>query len=90
MPSQQRRRGDEEDLPRRAGKHDPIPRLEIGTVHLTAQYGQLMTKHHDLGRFGPVTAAQQEQELKDTPEDEVKEGPRHRQQDARDLIMLEP
>lgn len=49
-----------------------------------------MTKHHDLGRFGPLTAAQQEQELKDTPEDEVKEGPRHRQQDARDLIMLEP
>lgn len=49
-----------------------------------------MAKHHDLDRFGPITAAQQDQELKDTPEDEVEGGPEHRQQDARDLIMLEP
>ncbi|MGI5490311.1 hypothetical protein [Microtetraspora malaysiensis] len=48
-----------------------------------------MTKHHDLGRLGPITAAQQDQELKDTPENEVEGGPRHRQQDAGALIMLE-
>ncbi|GAA3664225.1 hypothetical protein GCM10022224_030310 [Nonomuraea antimicrobica] len=36
------------------------------------------------------TATQQDQELKDTPEDEVEGRPQHRQQDARDLIMLEP
>ncbi|WP_218011175.1 hypothetical protein [Herbidospora mongoliensis] len=82
MPAQQGRGGDEEDIPRRAGKqprqsreHDPISRLEIGTVHLTAQYGQLMTKHHDLGRLGPITATQQDQELEDTPEDEVEKEP---------------
>ncbi|WP_218011064.1 hypothetical protein [Herbidospora mongoliensis] len=37
-------------------EHDPIPRLKIGTVHLTAQHGDLMTKHHDLSRLGPITA----------------------------------
>ncbi|MEV4579540.1 hypothetical protein AB0K16_40460 [Nonomuraea jabiensis] len=47
-----------------------------------------MTKHHDLSRFGPITATQQDQELKDTPEEEIEGRPQHRQQDARDLIML--
>lgn len=42
------------------------------------------------GLLGPVIATQQDQELKDTPEDEGEGGPRHRQQDAQDLIMLKP
>ncbi|GAA3700760.1 hypothetical protein GCM10022224_078260 [Nonomuraea antimicrobica] len=92
------RRGNEEDIPRRARKqprqgreHNPIPRMEIKPLHLTAQYGgNLVAKHHDLRRLGPITATQQDQELKGTPEDEVEGRPQHRQQDARDLIMLEP
>jgi hypothetical protein len=44
-----------------------------------------MTKHHDLGRLGPIIAAQQDQELKDTVEDEAEGEPRHRQQNAREI-----
>jgi hypothetical protein len=48
-------------VPRQGREHDPIPRLEIGPVHWAAQHGDLMTKHHDLGRLGPITATQQDQ-----------------------------
>ena len=46
-------------------------------VHLTAQNGDLMPERENLDLPGLVTAPEQDQELEETTEDEVEEGPQH-------------
>lgn len=53
--------------------------MEIGPVHLTAEYRDLMPQREDLDLLGPVTTPEQDHELKDTTEEEVEEGPGHEQ-----------
>ena len=50
----------------------------IGPVHLTAQNGDLMPERENLDLPGLVTAPEQDQELEETTEDEVEEGPQHK------------
>ena len=55
----------------------PSPRS--GPVHPAAQHGDLMPEREDLDLLGPVTAPEQDQELKDTAEDQVQDRPEHEQ-----------
>ena len=50
----------------------------IGPVHLTAQNGDLMPERENLDLPGLMTAPEQDQELEETTEDEVEEGPQHK------------
>ena len=52
----------------------------IGPVHLnlTAENGDLMPERENLDLPGLVTAPEQDQELEETTEDEVEEGPQHK------------
>ena len=86
VPAQQSRWGHEENAPRPAGQqprerrqHHPVPVAQIGPVHPAAQHGHLMPEHEDLNLLGPVTSRKQDQELKDTTEDEVRDRPGHEQ-----------
>jgi hypothetical protein len=66
-------------MPRQYGQQETIPVVEIRPVHLTTQDSDLMPKRKDLDLLGPVTTPEQNQELEDTTEDEVEEGPEHKQ-----------
>jgi len=52
---------------------------QVGPVHPPAQHGDLMPESEDLGLLVPVTAPEQDQELKDTAEDQVQDRPEHEQ-----------
>jgi hypothetical protein len=56
-----------------------VPVAQIGPVHPAAQHGDLMPEREDLDLLGPVTAPEQDQELKDTAEDQVQDRPEHDQ-----------
>jgi hypothetical protein len=86
VPAQQRRRRHEEDAPRPArqqprerSQQHPVPIAQIGPVHPAAQHGDLMPGREDLDLLGPVTAPEQDQELKDTAQDQVQDRPEHEQ-----------
>jgi hypothetical protein len=55
----------------------PSPRS--GRFTRRAQHGDLMQEREDLDLLGPVTAPEQDQELKDTAEDQVQHRPEHEQ-----------
>jgi hypothetical protein len=59
------------EQPRERRQQHPVPVAQIGPVHPAAQHGDLMPEHEDLSLLGPITAPEQDQELKDTAEDEV-------------------
>ncbi|HEY5989639.1 MAG TPA: hypothetical protein VIV12_25145 [Streptosporangiaceae bacterium] len=55
----------------RAPPAAPCPVAQIGPVHPAAQHGDLMPERENLDLLGPVTAPEQDQELKDTAEGQV-------------------
>lgn len=74
VPPQQCRRRHEETRPREArqqprerGQQDPISVVEIGSVHLTAEHGDLVPERKDFDLLGPVTTPEQDHELRTRP-----------------------
>jgi hypothetical protein len=66
-------------MPRQRGQQDTIPVAQIRPVHLAAQYSDLMPEREDFDLLGPVATPEQDEELEDAAEDEVVEGPEHKQ-----------
>ena len=83
VPTWQRRRRGQEDLPPvageqtgRCGQNDPIRGCVAGPSHLSAQHGDLVTQHRDLNIvcLRCRTAAYHPE---DPPQDNERQGPRH-------------
>ncbi len=63
---------------------------QIGPTHPAAQHGDLMPEREDLDLLGPVTAPEQDQELKDTAGIRYRTDQNTSSEDARYASMPEP
>ena len=84
MPAQDRLGGDEERRPAlawhepgQAGDERPVGPAEAGPCDLTAQHGQLVAEHQDLGIFGDGVHPVDPHELDDATDQAVEEAERH-------------
>jgi hypothetical protein len=78
VPAQHRRRGDEEDRPACAGQqprqgrqHDPVGRLDLGTVYLSAEHRDLVAQDQQFDVLGAVIAGQLGQHLQHLAQQQV-------------------
>jgi hypothetical protein len=83
VPPQQRRRGNQKDLPpipreqlRQRGQDDPIGGRVAGPGHLSAQHGELVSQDRDLHVVG-IGSRTATDHAEDPPQHQERQGPHH-------------